>query len=74
VASAVLDPDGGPIAALSVTLRSGQGDLRRLGPAVHTAAISVSRGMQERALLTRDRAERTAVAMSGGPGGPVGGD
>jgi DNA-binding IclR family transcriptional regulator len=74
VASAVLDPDGGPIAALSVTLRSGQGDLRRLGPAVHTAAISVSRGMQQRALLTRDRGERTAVAMSGGPGGPLGGD
>ena len=37
VASAILDADGGPLAALSVTLRSGRGDLRRLGPAVHTA-------------------------------------
>ena len=70
VASAVLDPDGGPVAALSVTLRSGRGDLRRLGPAVHTAAISVSRGLQERALLARDRGDRAPVVAAGGPGGP----
>jgi DNA-binding IclR family transcriptional regulator len=57
VASAVLDADGTAVAALSVTLRSGR-DLRRLGPAVRTAAISVSRGLQERALLGRDRALR----------------
>ena len=40
VASAVLDADGGAVAALSVTLRSGRnrGHLRRLGPAVRTAA------------------------------------
>jgi DNA-binding IclR family transcriptional regulator len=49
VASAVLDADGAALAALSVTLRSGGTDLRRLGPAVRTAAISVSRGLQERA-------------------------
>jgi DNA-binding IclR family transcriptional regulator len=54
VASAVLDADGTAVAALSVTLRSGR-DLRRLGPAVRTAAISVSRGLQERALFGRDR-------------------
>ncbi len=45
VASAVLDADGGAVAALSVTLRSGRTDLRRLGPAVRTAALSVSRGL-----------------------------
>ena len=72
VASAVLDPDGGPVAALSVTLRSGRGDLRRLGPAVHTAAISVSRELQERALLARDRSDRAPV-VAAGPGGPAGG-
>jgi DNA-binding IclR family transcriptional regulator len=59
VAAAVLDADGAAVGALSVTLRSGRGDLRRLGPAVRTAAISVSRGLQERALLTlSDRADR----------------
>jgi DNA-binding IclR family transcriptional regulator len=76
VASAVLDGDGAAVAALSVTLRSGRSDLRRLGPAVRTAAISVSRGLQQRALLTGDRADRaiaatattatTAVAARGG--------
>ena len=68
VASAVLDADGGPVAALSVTLRSGRGDLRRLGPAVHTAAISVSRGGAPR------RAQRPAAVAScplaPRPGGP----
>jgi DNA-binding IclR family transcriptional regulator len=59
VASAVLDADGGVVAALSVTLRSGR-DVRRLGPAVRTAAISVSRGLQERALAPRDRPSRSA--------------
>jgi DNA-binding IclR family transcriptional regulator len=59
VASAVLDADGAAVGALSVTIRSNRGDLRRLGPAVRTAAISVSRGLQERALLTApDRADR----------------
>ena len=72
VASAVLDPDGGPVAALSVTLRSGRGDLRRLGPAVHTAAISVSRELQERALLARDRSDRAPWSRPG-PAGPPGG-
>ena len=39
------------VAALSVVLRSGRGDLRRLGPAVRTAAISTSRSLQERARM-----------------------
>ena len=59
VAAAVLDADGAAVGALSVTLRSGRGDLRRLGPAVRTSAISISRGLQERALMTApDRADR----------------
>ena len=71
VASAVLDGEGDAVAALSVTLRSRRGDLRRLGPAVHTAAISISRALQERALLrdpdrsrpaARDREPRRAIA------------
>jgi DNA-binding IclR family transcriptional regulator len=55
VAAAVLDAEGGAVAALSVTLRSGRTDPRRLGPAVRTAAISVSRGLQERARLAPER-------------------
>ena len=51
VASAVVDASDTVIAALSVVLRSGRGDLRRLGPAVHTAAISTSRSLKERAGL-----------------------
>jgi DNA-binding IclR family transcriptional regulator len=53
VASPVLDADGGAVAALSVTLRAGLGNraatLRRVGPAVRTAALSASRGLQRRA-------------------------
>ena len=51
VASPVVDADGTVVAALAVVLRSGRGDLRRLGPAVRTAAISTSRSLRERALL-----------------------
>jgi hypothetical protein len=64
VASAVLDVDGGAVAALSVTLRSGRTDLRRLGPAVRTAAISVSRGLQERAMLVPVTRERPSRALA----------
>jgi DNA-binding IclR family transcriptional regulator len=80
VASAILDGEGDAVAALSVTLRSGRGDLRRLGPAVHTAAISISRELQERALLrdpdrsrpaARDREPRRAIAaVSSGDAAP----
>ena len=71
VASAILDGEGDAVGALSVTLRSRRGDLRRLGPAVHTAAISISRELQERALLrdpdrsrpaARGREPRRAIA------------
>jgi DNA-binding IclR family transcriptional regulator len=52
VASPVADAGGTVVAALSVVLRSGRGgDLRRLGPAVRTAAISTSRALHERALM-----------------------
>ncbi|MHA6782076.1 IclR family transcriptional regulator [Pseudonocardia saturnea] len=48
VASPVTGSDGAVVAALAVVLRSGRGDLRRLGPAVRTAAIAASRSLQER--------------------------
>jgi DNA-binding IclR family transcriptional regulator len=66
VASPVLDADGEAVAALSVTLRAGRTDPRRLGPAVRTAAISVSRGLQQRALLVpaRDRAPRAPASRA----------
>jgi DNA-binding IclR family transcriptional regulator len=52
VAAPVVGPDGTVVAALAVVLRSGRRDLRRLGPAVRTAAISTSRAVQSRARWT----------------------
>jgi DNA-binding IclR family transcriptional regulator len=52
VASPVVDASGSVVAALSVVLRTGRIDPRRLGPAVHTAALSTSRSLQERAVMT----------------------
>jgi DNA-binding IclR family transcriptional regulator len=52
VAAPVQGPDGAVVAALGVVLTQGRGDLRRLAPAVRTAAISTSRALQERARLT----------------------
>jgi DNA-binding IclR family transcriptional regulator len=52
VACPVVDADGTVIAALAVVRRTGRGDVRKLGPAVRTAAISTSRALQERAQLT----------------------
>ncbi|WP_250550391.1 IclR family transcriptional regulator [Pseudonocardia sp. H11422] len=49
VASPVVDGDGAVVAAMAVVLRAGHGDLRRLAPAVRTAAISTSRSLHERA-------------------------
>ena len=72
VASAVLDPDGGPVAALSVTLRSGRGDLRRLGPAVHTAAISC-RGTCRNARCWPGTGPTGLPSSRPGPVGPPGG-
>jgi hypothetical protein len=43
------------VAALAVVLDQGRGDLRRLAPAVRTAAISTSRALQERQRLTISR-------------------
>jgi DNA-binding IclR family transcriptional regulator len=48
VAAPVVAADGTVVAALAVVRRSGRGDLRRLGPAVRTASISTSRGLQRR--------------------------
>jgi len=45
---AVLGPDGQPVAALSISGRSGTLDLRRVGPAVKTAALALSRDLQLR--------------------------
>ena len=51
VASPVTGSDGEVVAALAAVLRSGRGDLRRLGPAVRSAAIAASRSLQERERL-----------------------
>ena len=50
VASPIFDADRKVVAALAVVLRSSPGDLRRLAPAVHCAALSASRAMHERPL------------------------
>jgi DNA-binding IclR family transcriptional regulator len=52
VAAPVQDRHGTVVAALGLVLTQGRGDLRRLAPAVRTAAISTSRALQERARLT----------------------
>jgi DNA-binding IclR family transcriptional regulator len=52
VAAPVQGADGAVVAALGVVLTQGRGDLRRLAPAVRTAAISTSRALQERARLS----------------------
>jgi len=46
VAAPVVGPDGGVVAALAVVVRSEHRDLRRLGLAVRTAAISTSRALR----------------------------
>ena len=48
VASAVLDSESVPVAAISVSGWAGKLDIRRVGPAVHTAALSVSRVLASR--------------------------
>jgi IclR family acetate operon transcriptional repressor len=45
VASAVLDAEGIPVVAISASGWAGKVDLRRVGPAVHTAALSISRAL-----------------------------
>jgi DNA-binding IclR family transcriptional regulator len=58
VASPVVDAAGDVVAALAVVQRSGRGDVRKLGPAVRTAAISTSRALQDRARLSGPLAVR----------------
>jgi len=52
VAAPIVGPDQVVVAALAVVLDRGRGDLRRLAPAVRTAALSASRALQERNRLT----------------------
>jgi DNA-binding IclR family transcriptional regulator len=49
VASPVTGPGGDVAAALGLVVRTGKGDVRRLGPAVRTAALSISRSLGGRA-------------------------
>ncbi|HYT10427.1 MAG TPA: IclR family transcriptional regulator, partial [Mycobacteriales bacterium] len=53
VASPVLDPDGTVVAALSIVGRSSRVNLDRLGLAVRTAALGISREHQERGAAVR---------------------
>lgn len=48
VASPVTGPGGEVVAALGLVVRTGKGDVRRLGPAVRTAALSISRSLDGR--------------------------
>ena len=48
VASAVLDSENVPVASISASGWAGKVDLRRVGPAVHTAALSISRVLASR--------------------------
>jgi IclR family acetate operon transcriptional repressor len=47
-ASPILAPDGSSVAAMSISGWSGKLDLRRVGPAVKTAALALSRDLQVR--------------------------
>jgi len=51
VAAPVLDRAGNAVAALAVVIRASRADLRRLAPAVRTAAISTSRQIAGRAAM-----------------------
>jgi DNA-binding IclR family transcriptional regulator len=55
VAAPVVGTDGTVVAALGVVLTQRRGDLRRLAPAVRTAAISTSRALQEQHALENFR-------------------
>ena len=50
VASPVFDADDRVVAAMSIVVRSARADLRRLAPAVRTAAIGTSRELRARAI------------------------
>jgi len=52
-ASPILGPDGQPVAAMSISGWSGKLDLRRVGPAVKTAALALSRDLAIRGPANR---------------------
>jgi DNA-binding IclR family transcriptional regulator len=52
VAAPVVGTGGTVVAALAVVLDQGRGNLRRLAPAVRTAAISTSRALREQRLIS----------------------
>jgi DNA-binding IclR family transcriptional regulator len=51
VAAPVVGSGGDVVAALAVVITQGRADLRRLAPAVRTAAISTSRALQQQQRL-----------------------
>ncbi len=59
VASPVVDAGGTVVAALAVVQRSGRGDVRKLGPAVRTAALSTSRALADRSRLAGPLAQHS---------------
>lgn len=64
VAAPVFDAQGRATAALAVVLRSSRPNLQRLGPAVRTAAISISREL--RAPAARDEQESSGQLVARG--------
>ena len=61
VAAPVRDADGDVVAALSIVGRSSRGELQRLGPAVRTASLGISR-------CNRERGVRMAPGTAAAPG------
>jgi DNA-binding IclR family transcriptional regulator len=47
-ASPIFGPDGQPVAAISISGWNGKLDVRRIGPAVKTAALALTRELQAR--------------------------
>ena len=45
-ASPIFAPDGQPVAAMSISGWNGKLDVRRIGPAVKTAALALTRELQ----------------------------
>ena len=64
VASPLFDAQGAAIAAISIVMRSTRADLKRLAPAVRTAALCASRAIRERALELEPHPLQAQVAAS----------
>ena len=60
VAAPVFDADGAAVAAMSIVMRSSRTNLRRVGPAVRTAALGASRELRQ---LTAPREADPALAQ-----------